>query len=235
MSNCPLLLNIHINLLFIKDVINSSKIHFIRQNCGGHGSHIYFFVFSFFFARGKVTPDLVKWVPARINWEKLWGHLCVSACYLSVIMMLSQQSRFHCGPNQFEMHTILHRTRARRLITPLQIVLGPAQQIRRRPTFTLNNWDNPASPSDVTARRNTLETSENARRLTSRQRNILLKHRAVCFNECLKGEFDISANSVFIPLNFMESKRVVGLQFVQYIFFYCNRQSWFVKKNTIKK
>lgn len=155
--------------------------------------------FSFFFARGKVTSDLVKWVPALINTETMGPSVCASACYLSVIMMLSQQSRFHHNPNQFEMHTILHRTWARRLIMPLLILLRPGRQIRRRPTFTLNNWDYPASPSDVTARRNTLETSKNAHRLTSRRRVILLKHRAVGLNECLEGQFDILANSGFPP------------------------------------
>lgn len=154
----------------------------------------------------------------------------MSACYLSVIMMLSQQSCLQYSPNQFETHTILHCTRARRLITPSQILLRPGRQIRRWPTLTLNNWDYPASPSDVTLRRNTLETSENAYRLTSRQRIIQLKRRAVCLNTCLKGQLDILANSVFPPLKLTENtNKRVGWEF-----FLCSDSETFalVFKNT---
>lgn len=139
-----------------------------------------------------------------------YGAICVCVRKLSLCNheLLSQQNRLHHSPNQFEMHTIMHGTRAQQLIMPFQILLRPGHQIRRQTAFTLNNWDYPASPSDVTARRNTLKTSENAHRLTSRQRNILLKHSVcvcVCLNQCLKGQFNILANSVLPPSKLMEN------------------------------
>lgn len=213
LSYWPLLLNIRVNLLFIKDVINSSKIHFIGQSCHGLGNRVYFFIFSFFFARGKVTSDLIKWVPALINTETMEPSVCASACYRSVIMMLSQQSCFRYSSNQLEMRTILRHTRTDYAFAD---ITASGRQIRRRPTFTLNNWDYPASPSDVTACQNTLETSKNAHRLTSRLRITLLQHRAVGLNECLKGQIDILANSLLPPPKLMENtnKLVAGLQFV---------------------
>lgn len=140
-------------------------------------------------ALGKEIPDLIVSVPALICAETLGPSACVSACYLSVIMncWVNTVAFTAVGPISLKSYTILHRSRARRLIMPFQILLRPGQQIRRRPAFTLNNWDYPASPSDVTARGNTLKTSESARRLTSRQRNIQLKHRLCGFESMLKG------------------------------------------------
>lgn len=121
------------------------------------------------------------------NLRRNYGAICVRVRKLSLCNheLLSQQNRLHHSPNQFEMHTIMHGTRAQQLIMPFQILLRPGHQIRRQTAFTLNNWDYPASPSDVTARRNTLKTSENAHRLTSRQRNILLKCVCVCVFELM--------------------------------------------------
>lgn len=138
------------------------------------------------------------------NLRRNYGAICV--CVRKLSLCNHEQNRLHHSPNQFEMHTIMHGTRAQQLIMPFQILLRPGHQIRRQTAFTLNNWDYPAGPSDVTARRNTLKTSENAHRLTSRQRNSLLKHSVcVCLNQCLKGQFNILANSVLPPSKLMEN------------------------------
>lgn len=84
-----------------------------------------------------------------------YGAVCVCGCVLSPCDHdVEPTGSFHY--DQFEMHTILHRRRTQRLITPLQILAHPGCWIRWRPTLTVNNWDYPGSSSDVMARRNSL-------------------------------------------------------------------------------